>query len=241
LIIVDRPGYGGSSFHKNRTYQSFALDLYYVLKHFGLERSKSYFISHSAGTPHLLAFCYRYPDQVARATIVCPVNPLIGKVPIDRPQEPTCARSCQRCCVVHMLCCFSCCFSPILTKWQNDPKEFEKFSMKEMSTTQDFQFYEEHPNRKLLMTQHFGDAVQKPNGKNVLFQDMFELPTKAWGFRIQDLNCDIDVWYGDQDNAAPNGKWFVDTIPRAKGYEQHGYGHGLIYVKFDKIVEKLLK
>lgn len=242
LIIIDRPGYGLSTYHKNRTYQTFADDLLQVLSHFRLDKEKSYFIAHSAGCPHLLSFCHKYPDRVADAAIVCPPNPLRGKAPHDRPNEPTCARSCQRCCAVHLLCCLSCCVNPLLESWEKDPKQFEKFTISQLKTQDDKEwFLKKYPERISLYTEHFSNAVHAPNGKRVLFQDMFELSTKDWGFAISNISCPIQVWYGTDDDITPNGKWYVQTLQNAKGFEENGHGHSLIYVKFDKIVQALVK
>jgi len=241
LIIVDRPGYGLSTPHPTRTYQTFANDLFHVLKYFNLHESKNFFLAHSAGCPHLLSFCNQYPNLVAKAAIVCSPNPLVGKAPIDRPVEPNCGRSCQRCCALNFLCCLTCCMNPLLSSWEKNPKEFEKFTLQQLKAPQDKQFYQENNQQMSLFIQQFGDAVHPPNGKEALYLDMLGLPVKNWGFSIRDIGCSIQVWYGDADEITPNGNWFVNTLQNAKGFEQNGYGHALIYCKFDKIIEILIE
>jgi len=241
LIIIDRPGYGLSTYHSDRNYQTFANDLFHVLKHFKLHEKKNYFIAHSAGCPHLLSFCHQYPGLIAKAAIVCPPNPLFGNVPLDRPEEPNCARSCQRCCAINFLCCLSCCMTPLLKSWEKDPKEFEKFTIQQLKAPQDKEFYKENNQQMTLFIQQFGDAIHPPKGKDALFQDMLGLPAKNWGFFIRDIVSVIHVWYGSDDEIAPNGKWYVNTLQNAQGFEQKGYGHALVYCRFDKILESLIE
>ena len=85
LIAVDRPGYGASDPHPNRTYKDWAEDVKQLLNHIGIDRAR--FVAHSAGTPHLAAVCRFAPEKVIAASLVCPVTPITGSPPIDRPHE----------------------------------------------------------------------------------------------------------------------------------------------------------
>jgi len=80
FITIERPGYGKSSPNPQRTLISFANDVESLLTSwFGdPSRMKIYLVAHSAGCPHLLAFCWTYPKWVHRAAIVCPPNPITG-------------------------------------------------------------------------------------------------------------------------------------------------------------------
>ncbi len=85
LITVDRPGYGSSDLHIGRTFVDWVGDVKQLMDHIGLERAR--FAAHSAGTPHLAAVCKFAPERVIGASFVCPVSPIVGTPPIDRPHE----------------------------------------------------------------------------------------------------------------------------------------------------------
>lgn len=98
FITVDRPGYGSSDPHIGRTYIDWVGDVKELMDHIGLERAR--FLAHSAGTPHLAAVCKIAPERVIAATFACPVAPIVGNPPIDRPPENF-TRGCARFCLLN--------------------------------------------------------------------------------------------------------------------------------------------
>ena len=86
FITVDRPGYGDSTpMQEGRTYKDWVGDVEALMDHLGLDQAR--FLAHSAGTPHLAAVCAFAPQKVVAASFVCPVSPIVGEPPIDRPFE----------------------------------------------------------------------------------------------------------------------------------------------------------
>ena len=93
LIAVDRPGYGLSDLHPGRCYRDWAEDVRQLMEHLKLDKAR--FLAHSAGTAHLAAVCAFAPELVAVASLVCPVSPIVGDPPHDRPYENF-SRGCAR-------------------------------------------------------------------------------------------------------------------------------------------------
>ena len=82
FITVDRPGYGNSDPHPDRTLSDWVPDIIELMDHCQLPKAR--FLAHSAGTPHLAAVCALAPERVVAASLVCPVAPIVGS---DRPTE----------------------------------------------------------------------------------------------------------------------------------------------------------
>jgi pimeloyl-ACP methyl ester carboxylesterase len=73
-LMIDRPGYGGSTRKKGRGIADVADDLAEVVRAQGVERIPA--MGTSGGGPHLLALAARHPDLVAAATVVVGGTPL---------------------------------------------------------------------------------------------------------------------------------------------------------------------
>ena len=74
-LMVDRPGYGGSTRKQGRGIADVADDLAEVTRAHGIERIPA--MGTSGGGPHVLALAARHPDLVAAATVVvggCPLE-----------------------------------------------------------------------------------------------------------------------------------------------------------------------
>lgn len=68
IIVPERPGYGDSSKHKNRTHESFCQDMLELLNH--LEIDKVRVIAHSIGGSYALAMAEFMPDRIERIAMV---------------------------------------------------------------------------------------------------------------------------------------------------------------------------
>ena len=73
-LMVDRPGYGGSTRKPGRGIADVADDLAAVVRAHGVERIPA--MGTSGGGPHVLALAARHPDLVAAATVVVGGTPL---------------------------------------------------------------------------------------------------------------------------------------------------------------------
>ena len=73
-LMIDRPGYGGSTRKPGRGIADVADDLAAVVRAHGVERIPA--MGTSGGGPHVLALAARHPDLVAAATVVVGGTPL---------------------------------------------------------------------------------------------------------------------------------------------------------------------
>lgn len=68
LIAVDRPGIGLSSFDINRTYISFARDVFQLLQHLHIDACKV--MCWSGGGPYALAMAHQYPGIIKSVSVI---------------------------------------------------------------------------------------------------------------------------------------------------------------------------
>eukprot|EP01083_Nonionella_stella_P069751 186144_1 len=246
FIVLERPGYGQSTqmTDERRTYRQYAQDIQFICtKHFEFTK-RVYFMAHSAGCPHLLAVAAFYPSLIAKCAIVCPPNPCHGNAPMDRPIEPDCTRSIQRCCLLHCFCCLLCFAKPLIRKWESDSKAFMDFSKENVAALPiEKQFLDEHPGFVQQQQKDFDYAVckAKDDGGKAMLQDMFILNAREWGFKIRDIDVNaVYVWYGTKDVAAPNGKWYCETLKNSVERRLDEFGHAAVYLKNNDILLDLI-
>lgn len=242
LVTVDRPGYGSSDPHPDRTYEDWVSDAGALLDHLGLEKAR--FVAHSAGTPHLAAVCKASPERVVAASFVCPVAPITGSPPVDRPAEGI-LRGCGRFCLLYCGGILDGLFGSVFRKWQADPDAYVRDTMARIVAEKDASFMREHQAFfGETYAADFGDAVRAPNGADAMLQDMFHLNRLPWGFGYPDLaggrGPPVEVWWGDADDTAPHGEWICGQLG-IKGRRVEGAGHGLLHSEFGPILDELLR
>lgn len=77
IIIVNRPGYGGSELEKNYTMCDYAADVKYVLDHLNIK--KAGFIGWSNGGLYCQVFAYQYPHYISSLSLAASAIPLRSK------------------------------------------------------------------------------------------------------------------------------------------------------------------
>tara|TARA_R110001592_G_scaffold177076_2_gene417222 strand:+ start:18516 stop:20453 length:1938 start_codon:yes stop_codon:yes gene_type:complete len=68
IIVPERPGYGDSSKHKNRSHESFCQDILQLLNHLEIDKVKV--IAHSIGGAYALAMAEYIPEKIERIAMV---------------------------------------------------------------------------------------------------------------------------------------------------------------------------
>ena len=81
LIAPDRPGYGHSTYHPARSYDSWARDVAELADHLGLDRFAV--LGHSSGGPNAAACARFLGDRLVGCAIVSGPAPPEAKVPKD--------------------------------------------------------------------------------------------------------------------------------------------------------------
>lgn len=237
FIVPDRPGYGESTVSPGRTLKQWANDVAQLMS--ALELPKARFLAHSAGTVHLLAVAAYRPELIANMVLVCPISPLHG----DRPSEG-CARGLMRYCLLHCFCLLGKMVQVQLRRWMQQPQSYLDATRKQLvSAPEDRAFIRD--NSKYFETVYLADfesAVKPPSGDVGMMADMFDVNRQPWGFELADIRSHgvrIDVWYGAEDDVAPNGRWMAEQLGGGDHCAE-GCGHALIYTQFTRILDCLL-
>jgi len=80
LIAVDRPGLGLSTFHKERTYTSFANDALALLQHLGIQRCSLF--CWSGGGPYALTMAYLFPEVILKVGVMAGISASFGNAEV---------------------------------------------------------------------------------------------------------------------------------------------------------------
>ena len=220
LIVVDRPGFGGSDASPGRTLLDWPRDVAALLDHLGIGNFAVTGVS--GGGPYVLATAYCLPERV-RGVSVCG-----GSGPLELPQALRGAAPARR--AGYLLARHA----PWLFRWflrhtTNPGKEPEKFSRR----------YTRHnppadqaiiaaPAFHEMYLANFAEAARQ--GLDA-FADEVILGSKAWGFDLRDINVPVHIWHGEVDNSTPlaMAKGMAERLPTASLTILPGQGHMFIY------------
>jgi pimeloyl-ACP methyl ester carboxylesterase len=68
------------------------------------------------------------------------------------------------------------------------------------------------------------------------------LLTRAWGFALSDIACEVLLWHGDEDASTPiaMARHVADSVPRCRARFFPGEGHFVAARHWDEIVVALM-
>lgn len=69
------------------------------------------------------------------------------------------------------------------------------------------------------------------------------LHARPWGFRPEEIHCEVELWHGDQDTNVPlnEAELVAGAIPNSRLNVCAGVGHGVMDVRFEEIVIALTR
>lgn len=203
LIAVDRPGFGWSSPHENRTLLSHAHDVEALARHLKLERYGV--LGVSGGGPYALACARALPaDQLRAVSIVCGLgSPDMGYWGMKWMN--------------YLGWTFGQRLSPALCRWwfSREPGARLDLSDEERMARLRQAFEKDKPKMHPKDIAVFGDTdfmkVHLRTAREAFGQGMagfsldFKLLNADFGFRIEDIRKDLPVqmWYGKLDTNVP--------------------------------------
>jgi len=220
LILVDRPGFGGSDAAPGRSLLDWPSDVAALLEHLGVGAFAVAGIS--GGGPYALATAYRLPDRV-RAVSVCG-----GSGPLELPGALRGATPVRR--AGYLLARHA----PWLFRWflrhtTHPSKQTEKFIRRytrhnppaDQAIIADPAFHE-------MYIANFTEAARQ--GLDA-FADEVILASKPWGFDLRDIAVPVHIWQGELDTSTPSAmaKGMAARIPAATLSVLPGEGHMFIY------------
>lgn len=220
LIAVDRPGYGHSSFHPGRRLTDWPEDVARLADHLGLDRFGV--IGISGGGPHALVCASRLPGRVAVAGIISGVGPLSAPGDEDEmlPANVLISRVARR--STKPLQAIMAVAGVAQRRW---PERFVDGMARQMPAP-DAEILHRPEVREWFL--HDVRHTSSTPGKAAA-QD-FELFTRDWGFRLQDITVPVHLWQGDVDRNVPlrQARRMAADIPGSALHEVAGAGHLMV-------------
>ena len=220
LIIIDRPGFGGSEPAPGRTLVNWAEDVAEVLDHLGIHEFRVTGVS--GGGPYVLVTAWRWPIRVLSAS-VCG-----GSGPLELPGALRGAAPVRK--AGYLLARYLPRLFRLIIRRNTDPRrDAEKFvkSYTAHNPPAD-QAIITDPTFRAMYIANFAEAYrQGPEA----FADEVILCCKYWGFDLAEIRVPTHFWHGELDNSTPLGmsRGMAERIPGSKLTILPGQGHMFVY------------
>jgi pimeloyl-ACP methyl ester carboxylesterase len=229
LIAPDRPGYGHSTFHPARSYETWTRDVAQLAEHLGVERFSV--IGHSSGGPNAAACARWLGDRLAGCAIVSGWAPPEAHIPKDGVARLY--RIGQRLALIAP--------RPMgvlsqagLRQGQHAPDQAIKWMRRRLPICD-----AAVTDRGDIAAAIRADVIRplSATAGRASVQDI-TLERRPWGFQLEDITVPVHVWHGDTDRNVPiaNGTYQADTIPDAAFHGLPYEGHWLIFNHFAEIL-----
>lgn len=233
LITVDRPGYGQSTLSKgfNDSPLLFAQNTFgHILGHFGCtaKGTKPYLMGHQTGCIYLLSIAHLHSSAVEDMALICPPTPFR-----DGPTAESLSQSdsAMRQCSLYCLCCVFCChYRPTVRRHFVSAQSYLEF-VEQSADTEDSKVLRRH---KARITDSYEAAEDR------VWTEWFVFLSKRWGFTMSSISTHCHLWYGTEDVMAPYSSWYEEALCNVTAHRVEGYGHLLLYPKFDEIIASMI-
>merc|ERR1712228_45299 len=223
LIIIDRPGYGKST-KSNDSPLSFAKHSFvHILSHFDEQRNdncKYFLIGYQIGCIYVLSIAEQFASRINEISLVCPPTPYQNGPNID-----------------NNFYCFCCAVLCGCQYQQIDVlmTDYLRFCIKKSqeNESEDFKFIKK--NKKFL-----NKMYEKDIDDRVWINEWIVLLSKDWNISFKEIETKTHLWHGTKDWMTPNSIWYQKTLQHCISHRVDGYGHFLLYAKFDQIVASMI-
>jgi pimeloyl-ACP methyl ester carboxylesterase len=226
LVTIDRPGYGRSDHQPGRTILDWPADVDRLADAIDLARFAV--VAHSSGGPYALACAAQMPGRVTRIALVSCVVP-IDEVPAAAVALDDSARN-------------------LVELARRNPEEAAAGVAAAASwLAQDPDRFltlprppsDEHllgdPRVRAMFRAAVREAVRQ--GLSGYASDQV-LEYRPWGFRLADVDADVTVWHGDQDQyiPRPHVEAMAGRLRRARTEFHSDLAHGLIVQRWATVL-----
>ena len=228
-LMIDRPGYGGSTRKKGRGIADVADDLAEVVLAHGIERIPA--MGTSGGGPHVLALAARHPDLVAAATVV------VGGTPLE-PAE-----------VKQLVGVNAQGYAAAEKGWQELYDLLVRIRERLLGDEGMAGVLKDAPESdRKLMANPAWERIEKENIAETLKQgaegwtdESFAMHGR-WDFDASKIKTSVTWWHGADDKNAPlsAARRVVAQLPKAKLHVWRGEGHFASLTHDKEIVAELL-
>ena len=230
LIAPDRPGYGHSTFHPARSYETWTRDVAQLADHLGVDRC--FVVGHSSGGPNATACARWLGDRLSGCAIVSGWAP--PEAHVSKEGMVLSYRIGQRLSLVapRLMGVLS---EAGLRRGQRGPDQAIAWMRRRLPAC-DIAVMEQ-PDIAVAVRAELARPLSATAGRASV-QDV-TLERRLWGFRLEDIKVPVHVWHGDTDRnvLVANGAYLADTIPDASFHRVPNAGHWLIFSNFTKILD----
>ena len=231
---MDRPGIGGSDFISARALYERAVLAEPLADHLGIGRFAV--LGWSAGGAYALACAHRLAGRVTATGIAC------GFAPFDRPAAlDGMDREMRRMIpmVKRLPFLLGLFMSLTARQYRKDPrKAFDKQFASGVSEADRAVMARPAIGENLLAGAR--EAMSRGGaGPALELKLQFGRP---WGFRLEDIQTPVRLWYGDADGIVPvqMGRYLEQAIPNARLITCEGEGHMLFYTRWEEMLTELV-
>ena len=220
VVVIDRPGFGGSDSFPGRSLVGWAEDVVEVLDHLGIDEFRATGVS--GGGPYVLATTWRWPKRVLSAS-VCG-----GSGPLELPGALSGAAPVRH--AGYLLARHL----PGLFRWiirrNFDPRHnAERF-------VRHYTAHNPPADQAIIMDPAFramyvANFVEAYRQGPEAFADEVILCSKNWGFELSEIRVPIHFWHGELDNSTPLGmsRGMAERVADGKLTILSGQGHMFVY------------
>lgn len=231
LILVDRPGYGLSSFQPGRRLVDWPDDVAQLADHLGLESFSVFGVS--GGGPHAAVCAARLSDRVALAAIVSGVGPLGDPGAAEgmmRTNQVIARLARRRSKVLHVT---SAAQTAVVRRW---PERAVDLMAKQLPPA-DVEVLRRPEVRALFVN----DMRRSSRTTSRAAAQDFEVFASPWGFELSEIAVPVHLWQGDEDRNVPasHARLQHEAIPGSVLHECQGEGHLLVVDHFGEILAAL--
>jgi pimeloyl-ACP methyl ester carboxylesterase len=204
LIVPERPGFGWSDFQPDRTLLDWPDDVVALANHLAIDRFGVLGIS--AGGPYAAACAYKIPQRLTRAVLAASVAPYDAfGVPADVPTRVEADAYA----------------TDLLAKIETDPDSFFD-TIVAASPEPDRVVFTRPAIRDLALTT-FKETFR--NGTAGLAHELMLLYTRPWGFPLDAITADVELWHGDADTSFAGAQFLAERLPNSRLHVLQGQGH----------------
>jgi pimeloyl-ACP methyl ester carboxylesterase len=225
-ISPDKPGYGGSDYHRERTVVSWSDDLAALAAQLGLDQFA--LAGESGGGPFTLVAAHQLAKQVVVAGLISTAGPYDPEVRADQQASVRIrgwfARNAPAFNTVQIA----------RMRWQlNSEAKRERLLRRDMATTPEAI----HASLRIEIDA-VTDALRQ--GTRAAVQEIV-LTRRPWPFPLSEVSTPVHVWSGALDRKAPLAfaRGLARELPEATLHVSDSSGHDVGYDRCDEIVSVL--
>lgn len=217
LLAPDRPGFGLSDPHPDRTFLSWAVDVAHLADALGIDRFAV--MGLSGGAPHAAVVAHQLPERVTAVGLVS------GLAPSNMPNQLKGIFPPLR---FNFLAAR---YAPKLSHWflgqmsksYADPDKFLKMVRQGMPKPD-----QELARQRPVAIHQFSAAAVESHRQGIDgdFTE-WQLYVRPWGFQFNEITSSVALWYGEVDNFVPvaMGRYLAGQIPNSQLHIVPDGGH----------------